>query len=478
MSASETRFPKLDTAISAGLLLAVAFTALAHGAVEPWSVAVFELIVLALGLLWAIKSVADKRIRLTVPAALVPVAALVVFGLAQSVSLTDESGGRASLSVDVEATRSAVTVLFFVLASALIAANFYKTREGVKRLLIFLVVFGLALAVFGLIQHFTWDGRLYWLRPTARREVFGPFVNRNHFAGYMEMLIFIPAALIVTGGVRRDLRLFYGFAAAMMGLATVVSLSRGGMIGMLAGMLFLAAMSYGVRTRDGQTENEAGGRPQISPSAGVAVRAGAVGAIALTIVAGTIWIGADPVIGRLAQTVQQADATSAPDYNRNWIWKDTLSMIAANPLTGVGLGAYQTAYSRYASTNGSLIVAQSHNDYLQVLADGGIIGGALALWFIVALFRGLVRGVRSRDPLLRAAALGGGAGAVAILVHSVFDFNLQLPSNALLFLCIAAVASRAGASSGRPRSISVEPGPHDESADDHVAVVGRAAHTQ
>jgi O-antigen ligase len=120
-------------------------------------------------------------------------------------------------------------------------------------------------------------------------------------------------------------------------------------------------------------------------------------------------------------------------------------MIQANPFFGVGLGAYETAFSIYTRSDGSIKVPQAHNDYLQVVADCGIVGGVIALWFIVLLFRAVSRGIKSSDPLQAGLALGGGAGIFALLVHSLFDFNLQLPSNALLFLLLSAVVAQIGA---------------------------------
>jgi O-antigen ligase len=120
-------------------------------------------------------------------------------------------------------------------------------------------------------------------------------------------------------------------------------------------------------------------------------------------------------------------------------------MIRANPIVGVGLGAYGTAFPVYTKSDGSLRVPQAHNDYLQIVADGGIVGGLIALWFLVSVFRVIARGLKSHDGLYAGLALGTGAGIFAILVHSIFDFNLQLPSNALLFLLLVAVASHIGA---------------------------------
>src|SRR5205085_3332970 len=111
----------------------------------------------------------------------------------------------------------------------------------------------------------------------------------------------------------------------------------------------------------------------------------------------------------------------------------------------VGLGAYGTAFSLYTASDGSLRVPQAHNDFLQIVADCGIIGGLLALWFMALLGRALAYGIKARDPLMAGMSLGCGASAFAILVHSIFDFNLQVPSNTLLFLLIAAVVAQLGA---------------------------------
>src|SRR5205823_13762285 len=84
----------------------------------------------------------------------------------------------------------------------------------------------------------------------------------------------------------------------------------------------------------------------------------------------------------------------------------------------------------------------SHNDYLQILADGGVVGGVIAVWFIVVILFAIYRGIRSRDPLRSGLSLAAGAGIVAVLVQSLSDTDLQIPSNALLFLVLAAVVSR------------------------------------
>jgi len=436
----------LNKTIAGGLLLAVAFTALAHGAVEPWSVFVFETIVLALILLWAAKAIADRALKITIPKTALPLVALLAFGLLQSFGFRDKSGRVSSLSMNVGATRATVTVLIFLIVSFIIASNFFSSRTHLKTLANFLVIFGLAMAIFALIQNFAWDGRFYWIRPTESPSPFGPFANHNHFAGYMEMLIPVPVGLMIAHAVRAEIKWLYGFAAMMMGVATFVSLSRGGMIGLAAGMSFILLMSARLQLsngRGGRIEKAFGARrlPKMASQAVI------VAAIVAVVLAGIFWIGAEPVINRVAQG-QPASAqlqTESFFSSRGWVWRDTLTMIRANPFFGVGLGAYGTAFPIYTQSDGSIRVPQAHNDYLQIVADCGIVGGLIGLWFIVLIFRAVLRGLKSRDPWMAGLALGAGAGIFAMLVHSVFDFNLQLPANALLFFILSAVVSHVSA---------------------------------
>jgi O-antigen ligase len=122
----------------------------------------------------------------------------------------------------------------------------------------------------------------------------------------------------------------------------------------------------------------------------------------------------------------------------------TLDIIRAHPLVGTGLGAFGVVYTRYDSRSGLYRLEQAHNDYLQILSDGGVIGAVLGLFFIVSLFRmGLARR-ETRDTFRRGVATGALAGCFAVLVHSFFDFTLHTTSNALLFLVLAALATLNG----------------------------------
>jgi O-antigen ligase len=421
----------VDKAIVAVLLTAVAFTTLALGTVEAWSVALFEMTVVVLILLWTAKAVFDKRLEIRLSPVALPLGALVLVGIVQSIAFTGKGGQIASLSMDVEATRAATTMIFFLFVAFLVASNFFDSPERLRTLSTFLVIFGLGLAVFALIQHFTWEGKMYWLRPVASAGAGtgGPFVNRNHFAGYMEMLIPIPAATAFSRAARLEERLFCGFCAAIMSVALVASLSRGGLVSLTAGLVFLVVMIGLFRRSASRRESEASSK----------VTAAVLILLMLAAIAiGIVWIGADlDVVKRVAGE----PLTTSLATDRRGIWRDSLTMFQANPILGVGLGAFETVYPIYGHGDGSFVIQFVHNDYLQVLCDAGAVGGAIALWFLVTIARAITKVSSINDPRLRAVGIGSAAGIFALLVHSLFDFNLQIPSNALLFLVLAAVLS-------------------------------------
>ncbi|MGH9803420.1 MAG: hypothetical protein ACRD82_23905, partial [Blastocatellia bacterium] len=145
----------LGNLISVGLLASLLFTALAFGAVEAWSIAIFSLLVICLSLLWVVKSIIDRQLMLVVPPIAWPIVALFILGTLQSFYRIDESGRRFATSMDVEATRLTLEVLLVLFFAFLIFANFFVSGKRLLWFRNFLILFGLALSVFGLIQKFT-----------------------------------------------------------------------------------------------------------------------------------------------------------------------------------------------------------------------------------------------------------------------------------------------------------------------------------
>jgi O-antigen ligase len=117
-------------------------------------------------------------------------------------------------------------------------------------------------------------------------------------------------------------------------------------------------------------------------------------------------------------------------------------MFAQRPILGWGLGTFETIYPQFRSFYTNLLVDKAHNDYLQLVAETGLVGFAIMIWFLVSTFRRAVPKIRNwPSDVNGAVALAAVIGIAGILVHSLVDFNLEIPANALLFYVLCAVAA-------------------------------------
>jgi O-antigen ligase len=363
---------------------------------------------------------------------------------APDVSIAPGVEGVRALSLDPFTTRLVVVQIASLLVYFAAALAFIDSPRRLQLVARVVTVFGFLLAVFGIVQFFVSPDKIYGLRETGQSVAFGPFINRHHFAGYMELALALPLGYVLAGAADRDKSVIYGFAAAIMALALVLTNSRGGMLSLAAEVMFAVVVSAGVR-REGEhgaaEQGEPGWASRAERLRRVATRAALGSALVVAIFAGTLFFGGEGALARLAGTVNSDDPTTG----RLQFWRGAASMIRDHPLAGVGLGAFGVAYGAYDKTNGRLYrLEQAHNDYLQVVSDAGLAGAALALFFVVVLFRAGFRRMESHDRARRAVALGALTGCFAVLVHSLFDFTLHTTSNALLFLVLAALATLDG----------------------------------
>lgn len=415
------------------VLATVLWAPLPFGSVEAWAVGLLRLIAFALASVWAV--VAIRQMRFVVassPIQLVLVGA-VLLGLAQTVRFDGTT-----ISADPFATRQfllTLTAMSLLFSLALVALDTRARLLGAA-----LAVFwcGFAISVFGIVQNLSGTTSIYWFREINHEgvSIFGPFVNKNHFAGLVELWAPVGVGLAITGAIPGGARFVTAFAAVVMGVAVAISRSRAGVLCFAAefaalGLLVLASFS---RRQDMDRRK-----------LGAALVLG-IALLAAGVWVGVGWVGLDSVARGLSRLPDEIYATD--QISRKGIWLDTIRLIEDHPAVGVGLGAYATAFPQYGSGPGIFIVRQAHNDYLQALAEGGIVGGLLAVLFGWFLVRSLLHGLQRRDRVARGVALGAAAGCVGLLLHSLVDFNLQIPSNALAFLFSTALVVRAAALPG------------------------------
>jgi hypothetical protein len=314
---------------------------------------------------------------------------------------------------------------------------------GSRRFAEVLTAVGVLVALAGIIQKPLYNGKLYGVwTPIEQGDPFGPFVNRNHFAGWMLMVLPITLGLLAAGldrgmrGVKPDLRnrllwlsspdanrlILVAGAAIVMALSLVMTMSRSGITALALAVIvtgFYIVRADGARSR------------KVAGAAYLVV-------LALT-VAG--WVGVDTIAQRFSKT-------NATEFNnRRGAWADTIDVARAFPLLGTGLNTYGVATLIYQRHNLDKHYEQSHNDYLQLMAEGGALV-AIPAAFCLALFvrevrRRLREGRGSSSWWIRAGAV---TALVAIGLQELFDFSLQIPGNTALFAAVCALAIHEGAS--------------------------------
>ena len=425
--------------------LAIILSALAYGMVHYWALAVFFVGGVAILVLWLIDGWDLGSFRISGNVLQVPLVGMFLLGMFQLLPLRhpEDVGTHSiplvsSLSFDPYSTRFILiqVAAFLIYFSAVLV--FTDTPKRLRLLVRTITVFGFFLAIFGLTQSFTSPDKVYWIREMPQSQAFGPFINRHHFAGYMELALALPLGLVFSGSIEREKKFIYLFAAGLMAVALIMTNSRGGLISLFAELLFLVA-TMGLRRRRHKHRKSVSEehKPRIKSAA---VKAGLALAMVVALFGSVVLLGGEEALTRMVGSVNTDDPTTG----RAHFWSVTVDIIKNHPLVGTGLGAFGVVYTGYDSRNGMYRLEQAHNDYLQVLSDGGIVGAGLGLFFVVSLFRMGFARRESRDDFRRGVATGALAGCFAVLIHSFFDFTLHTPANALLFLVLAALATMNG----------------------------------
>ena len=175
------------------------------------------------------------------------------------------------------------------------------------------------------------------------------------------------------------------------------------------------------------------------------LRFGLILCLLSVIIVGAVWVGGGSLITRLddlpRELRQTQDMNPRLRVRRVEMWAATLELIKANPIAGVGFGGFESAITEHYDASGNWTLAQAHNDYLELLASGGVIGALLILWFGVMLARESRRQLQSRDRFRTAACRGALVGLCGVALHSLVDFGLHLTANAIICVALIVIAT-------------------------------------
>lgn len=396
-------------AIRIGIYILIAFAVLSFGGVQNLGNSILEIGAALLFLLWAVITTRRGQAEIFGHWLFIPVFGLGVLALLQYAFAASVY----PYLTKIELLRwSACSVLFFL------AVQSFQTKEHIKRFIWFLLSLNFAVSLFGIVQHFTFNGRLYWVVALpAGVSPFGPFVNPNHFAGFVELIAPLGLALLFFPSRNREhVPLLLLFTIVPIG-ALFLSASRAGIIVLVLEFALVAFFSRMHRM----------GKKQL-------LGATAVGLLASSMI---LWLGVTKALERFELLAHEGVSREL----RVAMYEDTWRIFVDHPWTGTGLGTLIAVYPRYASFYNGTTVDHAHNDFLELLADTGLIGGLCGAFFIGVLFRqGFVNFRIAIGGAERALIVGPLVACLGLLLHSLVDFNLHIPSNALIFLLLACMS--------------------------------------
>ena len=437
--------------LEVGFVGAVCVAVLAFGGTAPSLFAVTQLIILGMGVLFVLSGrfsrVTSTHIPIASPLLLfafvllqacpLPVSLAPLFGRA-----ADDLVAKSYFTVSMAQyqTVSHLLLLATYLTTFFLTLVLCRDCNAKRRLVFAILLLGVFEALYGLIQFLTgWQQIFTYVKKYYLEEATGTYVNRNHFAGFLEMILPFAVVLTLRGtrllfqntssrtttlrkiASRTELLslVFWLFLAILLFVALVLSRSR---MGIIAALVSIVA----ILTLDGTASMRA------------RTRAAVAALFFLGVLGLVVWIGSDPVMSRFETLGQEYNLSG---QNRISIWHDTLGLIRHHPLLGTGLGSFSTVYPSVQTVFLTLLVEHAHCDYLEIASELGLPGATLVFGSIFWVLAQTVRQYKkAKESFDKAVSLGCIGSIAAILVHSLADFNLYIPANALVFTVILALA--------------------------------------
>lgn len=438
------------------LSLIIIGATLAFGGVQPFVYSVVEIAIFAVFLTLLLHQARRGSVQLPLPIWPLFFALLVVLQivplpaglvtrisparwLPASVLAITHPGSLVTLSMDPHATLLGLMKFLAYLGAFALAAYVFDSHQRKSTLVRTLIFLGLFEAAYGIVQYTTgWQKIFTFNKIFYRDTASGTFINHNHFAGFIELTFpFVLAAMfysfqIWTEGRRRGparvdpatvssagiQTFFYGFLLLIAVVAVVFSRSRAGILATVFTIVFISLLAQ-FKTR------------RKAWMLGISI-------FLLVAVGYGLWIGLNPVLTRFEAFkggVQYLEVEGRLSF-----WKGALGMIHHSPAVGTGLGTFRFAFPHYQTYMVNYYVTHAHNDYLELTTETGLIGILLLFVPIFVLLVKMVRSFLSDTRRYRPSITLGCIGStVALLLHSVADFNLHIPSNALVFAVVLGI---------------------------------------
>jgi O-antigen ligase len=438
----------LHEGVFGGLLLLLVVSAVPYGTAEPWWKAAFVCSVFAICIVAIMETLLSGESRIGGSGGLL-LSMLALCGLSflQTSTITGGSPDPAvaalrpwnAISADPYQTRFFILQLLALTTCLALLYRYCNTEKRINVLIHVIIGLAVASAVFGILRQTVQQQPGFGLPRTRPGLGYGQFINKNHFAYLMEMALGLGVGMCLASGLRRQRSMVYVAMLLPIWMGLVLSNSRGGILAMLAQVVLAATL---LTSHFGSAESS---KRFGKFGKSVLVRSALLFCLLLVILLGTVWVGGDRLVSSFEAASSELTPTTTglrEGATRTEIWRASWKMFAAHPILGVGLGGYWVAITAYHDASGALTPQEAHNDYLELLTSGGLVGLVIGMTFVVILLRRIRQNLTSDNHFQRGVCFAAVLGITGVAVHSLVDFGLHLLVNALVFLALVMIATR------------------------------------
>ncbi len=453
-----------DSIIEKGIVFLLIFTPLAIGTVQDWSAAIMEIVSFLIFAAWLLKNLtcessakdfpdqavesANKKLFISFSLILciivfqiLPLPSQILSVLSPKNSflyqtLIDDQAWR-TISICPNATFDQMMKVMSYAAVFFVIIHHYNNEEKMKGLFRALIYIGCSLAFLAVVQKVAGNGKILWLvKIQPDWKPFGPYINKNHFAGYMEMTapIALSYCLYLLSKVKKatdaqgsskvktllmylDNKKISSVSLAMTGVliitgALFMTFSRGAIIGYILSMMLFILLSRSRRSLRKKT--------------GFLVLIGAI-------------VGLAAIASGWSMLQERFELAAQHGTTRIDTWHDSISLLKDYSFVGTGFGTFDRIYPLYQSKYPHLYFEHPENEYLEILVETGIVGFAAFWGLVIVYFSSVLKRWRERhNAFVVAITVGGISSCAAIMIHGLTDFNMRIPANAMLLTVIAA----------------------------------------
>lgn len=442
---SEDDSTKSSRVIFVLLTVMMIFSVIAYGGVDVWVIGVNSILAGLIVVFWLTDAWKTGEFRFNSSFLQIPILSLIVIGIIQLLPFGDASKANEiltipavrALSLNPYLTRLFVIQLLIAFLFFSAGLTYINNRNRFQSIVLTIIIFSSVISFFGILQFLGNPEAIYGMRSTPNSIPFGPFFNRHHFAAFMEMTLGLTLGLLFGDATRQNKKIFLIIAAVVMGMSILLTGSRGGMVSFL-GVLGFVILANFINNRKIKDKNANEDVKDFFLRRNLILFGGGFALVVLLFVA-VLFVGGDQSLLRgFGLSGVEGDISTG----RSHFWWVALQIFFDHPIIGSGFDSYGVAFTHYDTWSGAYRVEQAHNDYLQILADGGVLSFICIAAFIILLFKRGVRAIKNySDKFVMNGAIGALAGCFGILIHSFFDFPLRTPSNALFFLMMAVLAT-------------------------------------